>query len=175
MRKVIIYGSKYGTTKVYAQELAKRTGILNIEYNKIVSLENYSTIIYIGGLYAGGVLGLKETITKFSLTSNQKLIVFTVGLADPKNKANTDDIKHSLIKQLPQERYDSSDIFHLRGGIDYKKLSLMHKIMMKALYNKAKKIPFEEQTAETQALINTYNKKVNFVDLETLNEIIDNI
>jgi flavodoxin len=65
METIIIYGSKYGTTKSYAEELTKKTGISNIEYNKTISLEKYDTIIYFGGLNAGGVLGLKNTITNF--------------------------------------------------------------------------------------------------------------
>jgi hypothetical protein len=98
-------------------------------------------------------------------------MVVTVGLADPKVQKNIDNIKHYLIKQLPQP-YADSKIFHLRGGIDYKNLSVLHKIMMKALYKRTKKLPVEKQTEETQDLINTYNKDVNFVDFESLNEII---
>jgi hypothetical protein len=40
------------------------------------------------------------------------------------------------------------------------------------LYNKTKKLPVEKQTEETQDLIITYNKNVNFVDFESLDEII---
>jgi menaquinone-dependent protoporphyrinogen IX oxidase len=175
MENIIIYGSKYGTTKSYAQELTKKTGFPNIDYREIECLEKYSTIIYLGGLYAGGVKGLKNTFKKFPLNSKQKLIVVTVGLADPKIKTNTDHIKLSLEKQLPKELYDNSKIFHLRGGIDYKKLNFKHTFMMKALLHKIKKLPVEKQTAETKALIETFNKNVNFVDLETLNEIINYI
>jgi len=34
MEKIIIYGSKYGTTKAYAQELSKKTEIPIIEYSR---------------------------------------------------------------------------------------------------------------------------------------------
>jgi len=47
--------------------------------------------------------------------------------------------------------------------------------MMKALYNKTKKLPIEKQNEETKALIETYNKKVNFVDFKTLNQIINSL
>jgi menaquinone-dependent protoporphyrinogen IX oxidase len=173
MNKIILYGSKYGTTKEYAQEFSKRTNIDILEYSKVKNLENYDLIIYFGGLYAGGILGLKDTINKYPLNNNQKLIVVTVGLADPTVKSNTDDIKTSLKKQISKELYDNCKIFHLRGGVDYSKLSTVHKIMMKALYNRTKKLPAEKQTEETKALIETYNKKVTFVDFDSLNPIID--
>ncbi|NCD05615.1 MAG: hypothetical protein EOL97_05805 [Spirochaetia bacterium] len=175
MEKIIIYGSKYGTTKAYAQELSKKTEIPIIEYSKVTNLESYDVVIYFGGLYAGGVLGLKDTLNKHPLSINQKLIIITVGLSDPNVTENTDNIKKSLSTQISKDLYDNCKIFHLRGGVDYSKLSVMHKIMMKALYNKTKKLPIEKQNEETKALIETYNKKVNFVDFKTLNQIINSL
>lgn len=66
-------------------------------------------------------------------------------------------------------------IFHLRGGIDYKQLTFKHKTMMKLLYNSVKNTPPEEMTAETKAMIETYNQKVNFVDERTLEPIVKEI
>ncbi|MGN0992997.1 MAG: flavodoxin domain-containing protein [Bacilli bacterium] len=56
--KIIIYGSCYGTAKQYAEELSKRTKIDLKTYQEIKNINQYETIIYIGALYAGGVLGL---------------------------------------------------------------------------------------------------------------------
>ena len=56
--KIIIYGSQYGTTKQYAKELSKKTNIKAYSYENIKNIDKYETIIYIGALYAGGVLKL---------------------------------------------------------------------------------------------------------------------
>ena len=56
MNGIIIYGSHYGTTKQYAEELSKRTNIQAISYENVNEINNYNNIIYLGGLYAGGVL-----------------------------------------------------------------------------------------------------------------------
>ena len=53
-------------------------------------------------------------------------------------------------------------------GIDYSKLGLKHKTMMKLLYNKAKNLPEEKKNAEIMAMIETYNKQVSFVDFDSL-------
>lgn len=172
---IIIYGSKYGTTKSYAMKLSDKTDIPIIEYSKIKSLESYNRIIYIGGLYAGGVLGLKATLKKFKLSNDQKLICITVGLADPKNEDNQNNISESLIKQIPENQIEKCQMFHLRGGIDYDKLSTSHRLMMTLLYNKVKKMPLEKQTNETQEFVKTYKKNISFVDFTTLNEIVDSI
>lgn len=173
MKKIIVYGSKYGTTKRYAIELSNKTGIKVISYDKAKDLSTYDTIVYLGGLYAGGVLGLSKTIKLLPENSKQTVIIVTVGLADTKDSVNTDKIKSSIRKQIPKDIYDKAKKFHLRGGIDYQKLNLKHKIMMKLLYNKVKKIPLEKQTAETKAMIDTYNQKVDFVDFNSLKDIIE--
>ena len=46
---------------------------------------------------------------------------------------------------------------------------------MKLLYNAIKNIPEEKQTAENKAMIETYNKKVDFIDFSSLDEIIHEI
>jgi menaquinone-dependent protoporphyrinogen IX oxidase len=175
MNQLIIYGSKYGSTKIYALELSKKTNIKAIDFKKVESLDKINTIIYLGGLYAGGVLGLSETIKKIDNYNNKNFIIITVGLSDPSAKENVDNIKDSIKKQIPNEVFLKCKIYNLRGAIDYGKLNMMHKIMMKALYNKTKKIPAEKQTSESKALIETYNKRVNFVDVDTLDKIIESI
>lgn len=71
--------------------------------------------------------------------------------------------------------YEKASIYHLRGGIDYSKLNFAHKTMMSLLYKKAKGLPEEKKTAEVKAMIDTYNKKVNFVDFSSLENIIREI
>ena len=66
-------------------------------------------------------------------------------------------------------------IFHLRGGIDYKSLSFKHRAMMTMLYNKVRKLPEERKTAEVKAMIETFNQKVDFVDYDSLNQILEAI
>ena len=171
--KIIVYGSQYGTAKKYAEELAKRTCFDIKRYEDVTSISNYDTIIYIGALYAGGVLGLKKTFDKMSQCEEKKIIIATVGLADPTDAENTDNIKSSIKKQLPKEVYTNAHIFHLRGGIDYSQLSFKHKTMMGLLYKKAVGLPEEKKTAEVKAMIETYNQKVDFVDFEALNSIIN--
>ena len=58
--KIIIYGSKYGTAKKYAEELAKQSNIKTESFENIKSIDEYETIIYVGALYAGGVLGMAK-------------------------------------------------------------------------------------------------------------------
>mgnify|MGYP005808195275 FL=1 len=175
MSNILIYGSHYGTTKQYAKELSRRTNIEAISFKNIKEINDYDNIIYLGGLYAGGVLGMSKTIKKLNNTVNKKIIIVTVGLSDPMDEVNKNNIRNNIKKQVSKEIFEKAKIFHLRGGIDYSKLNFKHKTMMKLLYNAVKNLPKEKQTAEDRAMIETYNQKVNFVDFSSLDKIINEI
>ena len=176
MNKIIIYGSCYGTTKQYAEELSKRTNIKAVSFKEVTSqINEYDNIIYLGGLYAGGVLGLLKTLKKIKNISDKKIILVTVGLADPTIEENKTNIRKQLKSQISKEIFENITIFHLRGGIDYSKLNFAHKTMLKLLYNSVKRLPEDAQTPEDKAMIETYNKKVNFVDFSSLDKIINKI
>lgn len=173
MNALIVYGSQYGTTKRYAEQFSEMINLPVISYEDIKELTEYDLIVHFGGLYAGGVKGLKQIIKV--LDENTQLIIVTVGLADIYDKENTDNIRKSIRKQVPERILSNTNIFHLRGGIDYDKLNFKHRTMMNLLYHKVKKIPKEKMTAETKAMIETYGTKVDFVDYQSLNQIMEAI
>ena len=169
MKTLIIYGSQYGSTKRYAERLAEMTGIEAVDYKDAKNINDYERIIYFGALYAGGVTGLKKTVSKMS--SGQELIIATVGLADPTDSENVKSIRNSIKSQIPSEFYDESKIYNLRGAIDYSQLRLKHKVMMSLLHSKVSKMPESELNAEAKAMLETYGQKVDFVDFTTLEQI----
>ena len=176
MNSIIIYGSHYGTTKQYAEELSKRTNIKAISFKKFnQQINDYDNIIYLGALYAGGVVGMSKTLKKLNNISNKKILIVTVGLSDPTDEVNKNNIRNNIKNQIPKEVLEKAKIFHLRGGIDYSKLNFAHKTMMKLLYNAVKNLPNEKQTAEDRAMIETYNKKVNFIDFSSLDKVANEI
>lgn len=172
---IIIYGSCYGSARQYAEELSKKTNIPVKSYKDISLLDDYNTIVYVGALYAGGVLGMKETFGKMTTVQGKHIIIVTVGLADPTDTKNIENIRNNMQRQLSHSVFKHAHIHHLRGGIDYSRLSLKHKTMMWMVYMKSRKIPEEERTSEVRAMIDTYNKQVNFVDFNSLEPIINDL
>ena len=175
MNSIIIYGSHYGTTKQYAEELSRQTNIERVSFKNVKDINNYDKIIYLGALYAGGVLGMAKTLNKLNNISNKTIIIATVGLADPTDEVNKNNIRNNIKIQLKKEVFENAKIFHLRGGIDYTQLNFVHKTMLKLLYNRIKNLPEEKKTPEDKAMIDTYNKKVNFIEFSTLDKIINEI
>ena len=166
MKTLITYASEYGTTLQYAKRLAK---LCNLEYKNI----DDDRIIHLGALYAGGVKGLKDIVKL--LKDDTRFIIATVGLADVNDPININNIRNSIKKQISEDLYNKTKIYHLRGGINYKKLKLVHRTMMAMLYKKACSIPENEQNAETKAMIATYNQEVSFVDDKYLTDMINDI
>ena len=116
---------------------------------------------------------MKKTFSKLPYDPNRKVIIATVGLADPTDPKNIENIRNSLQKQLPKEIYEQASLFHLRGGIDYSRHGFKHKTMMGLMYKKAVSLPEEKKNAEVKAMIETYNQKVDFVDLNALDPILE--
>ena len=170
MDQIIVYGSHYGTTRRYAQQLSERTGIPAVRFREAPGLAGLRTIVYLGGLYAGGVKGLKTVLP--TLPADARLLLATVGLADVRDPENIANIQKALAAQLPAAVLARTTVFHLRGGIDYEKLSLPHRAMMALLYRHAKNLPPEKQSAEDRAIVATYNSKVDFVDFGSLEPLV---
>ncbi len=57
MRSIVIYKSQTGFTQKYAEWIAEelKADIFDILQVNVEMLQNYDTIIYGGGLYAGGI------------------------------------------------------------------------------------------------------------------------
>ena len=151
MESIILYGSRYGATRRYALALSERTGIPACSYRDKPNLSDKKIIVYLGGLYAGGVLGLAKTLRHFSLQPGQTLLIATVGLADPGDPATRANLRASLQRQLPPG------------------------LLEQALYRALRSKPAETLPAEDRALIETYGKQVDFTDLLTMTPMVEEI
>ena len=170
---LITYGSQYGSAEYYAQKFSEYTGLPVLPYREAKKAERYSRIIHFGALYAGGVLGLRQIMQQ--LSSKAEFIIVTVGIADVQNAENIQNIRSSIRRQIPEEAFQRTQIFHLRGAIDYGKLNLKHRTMMALLHAKARGLPEEKKNAETRAMIETYGKRVSFVEDAALLELVNRI
>lgn len=172
---IVIYESKYGSTKRYAKWIADTLSCPAIENKRFhpEDFRNYDTIIYGGGLYAGGVSGIKLLTHNFQHIRSKHVILFTCGLADPTDPFNVSHIRESLAKVLSPEMLDTFHIFHLRGGMDYSRLSLIHKSMMAMLRKMLSKKSPKDLRKEDLQLLETYGKTVDFTDQDTIRPLID--
>ncbi len=166
-KKILVaYTSKYGSTRRYAQWLAAAldADLSAARAVKPAALGQYDLVVYGGGLYAGGIAGA-ELVTRHPC---KNLVVFTVGLANPQ----ITDYSAIINKNFTPELASKTKFFHLRGGIDYKKLGPIHKVMMSMMKKMIQKKPEAERDAEDNEFLNTYNATVSFEDQQTIGPIV---
>lgn len=171
-KTAVIYKSKYGATKTYANWIAEELHADLYEKIDINKLKDYQTIIYGGALYAGTINGISTLIKSYPNLEDKKIIVFTCSLADPKNPENIKYIHTNLDKTMPNEMKLNTSFFYFRGGMDYKKLSFIHKAMMSMLIKMLKKKDPTTLSVDDTGMIESYGKAVNFIDRNTITPLI---
>ncbi|MDR1514436.1 MAG: flavodoxin domain-containing protein [Synergistaceae bacterium] len=162
----VIYQSHYGAARQYAAWIAEELGADLMERREVSpgTLTKYDCVIYGGGLYAGGILGA-GLVAKNPCNN---LVVFTVGLADPE----ITDYTAILNKNFPEGSHKPLRTFHLRGAIDYKKLKLVHRVMMGMLKKLVGRKPVSKRSEEDNEFIRTYGNAVDFIDRGTITPLI---
>lgn len=173
MKKIaVVYKSKYGAIKTYATWIAEELQADLYEKMDANKLKEYETIIYGGALYAGNINGISSLIKSYPELKDKKIIIFTCGLADPKNSDNIKNLHTNLDKAMPKEMKTNSSIFYFRGAIDYKNLSFIHRIMMNMLIKMLKKKDPKALSMDDKGLIETQGTAVNFIDKDSIKPLI---
>ena len=85
---IILYRSKYGATKKYAEWLMELTDdcaeLPNISLSEV---KEYETILLCGGVYASGVAGISFLKKNLEALKDKKIVVFCVGASPYDAKA----------------------------------------------------------------------------------------
>lgn len=172
---VVVYESKYGTTKKYAEWIAADLEADLFERKAITAeaLTGYDVIVYGGGLYAGGVSGLSFIIKNFDKIKDKRILLFTCGLGDPNVFENVESVRKRLAKAMPPEMQKIVEIYHLRGGMDYSTLSFVHRSMMSMVQKSVAKKDPKTLTEEDVQMLETYGKAVDFTDRATIKPLVD--
>lgn len=168
-KTLVIYKSKYGYTKKYAQAIAKALSCEAIEIDAISTekLNNYDVIIFGGGLYVGTVAGSKIIASNWDKISMKKIIVFAVG-AHSEDKSN--EVQPITIQASTSEMLKKIKTFYLRGGLDYSRLTFIHKMgmgMMKKMINK--KIKDGTATLADKEILSSFDA----TDISTITPIVE--
>lgn len=168
MKAIVVYKSKTGFTKKYAQWIAEDLSA-EIFQSKDVTIEklaDYDAVIYGGGLYAGGISGLKLITQNLSKLRGKKIAVFATGAST----GNQEDIKNVTVRNFTPEQLETVKYFYMRGGFDYNKLGLFDKMLMNIMKSvlKSKKNP----TPDERGMLGIFDKPVDFTKRENIEELV---
>ena len=125
MENIVVYESKYGSTRRYAKWIGEELNckVCQISDIELEELTSYDNIIFGVWLCAGKVKGLDKIWNNMDKFKNRNLIVIAVGLSE-----DGDEQYKELLKQF--EDFPNVQNFYLRGAMDYKNLKLGDKMML---------------------------------------------
>ena len=174
-KTLIMYFSKYGTTKKYAQWLAEELNgdIFDIHSVKPNLFDGYGTIILGSGLYAGNVKGANLLVNNYEKIKDKKLIIFTCGSADYSKTVHVNSVNEKIAKLIPANILKNIKIFCLRGGINYKELSGLHKMMLGTVKKVLEKKDADKISEEDKEFLEYFSKgEVDFTDKSSIAKIV---
>ena len=133
MKTIVLYKSKYGSTKDYATWIAEELGA-DLKENRCIkaeSLLSYDTIILGGGLYAEMIQGATLLSKNFEMLKDKKLIVFTTGVTPLDCREYYD--KMVIEKNFKSEQAEKIKVFNFLGKMVMDELTVPHRTAIKAL------------------------------------------
>lgn len=133
MNAIVIYKSKYGSTRAYAEWIAEALSckVVDAKQVKIDDLEFYDTIIYGGGLYAEVIAGVNLITKNLERLKSKKLIVFSTGITPLDCRDYYD--KLVLEKNFKGDSLAYIKVFNFLGKMVLSELSLPHRTAIRAL------------------------------------------
>ena len=169
-RILVMYKSKYGSTKRYAEWIAYDVGADLLEVSKVKTkdIHKYDTIVFGGSLHAVGITGIKMITDNFKDLIDKKIIVFAVGCSPGRDDA----INRVLSRNFTEDIRDKINFFYLRGAFNYKRLGFVDKIMMNMLKLKLKKKKEEALDEDSKGLLASYDNPVDWTDKQMIGPIV---
>lgn len=166
---MILYQSKYGATKKYADWLAEWTGFACVETPKaeLETLMQYETLVLCGGIYASGIAGLSFLKKHGSRLAGKRIAVFCVG-ASPYDERALDAIRAFNMKNTCGD----IPLFYGRGAWDESRMSFRDRTLCMLLQKAvAKKAP-DTYELWMAALMGAVGKRCDWTDKKYLEPLL---
>ncbi|MES2621855.1 MAG: flavodoxin domain-containing protein [Bacteroidota bacterium] len=164
MNGIVIYKSRYGAAKQYAEWIAETLNIPAKTTDEVTNAHLIACDYVIAGssIYIGKILMKDWLMQNSEALTGKKHFLFIVGAAPPSEKAKTekyftDNISNEILK--------SSQCYYLQGKSIFKELSWWDKFLLKA---GAKFAPTPELKKEMLTEFNAIRK-------ENLNELLNTV
>ena len=171
MNAIVLYRSKYGSTKAYAEWIAEELGCKAVDAKgvKINDLLSYDTIVYGGGLYAEIIAGVTLITKNMDKLEGKKIAVYSTGITPLEYREYYDDMV--IKKNFTPEMMEKIKVFNYLGKMILEEMSLPHRTALKAL----KKLMSgkENPTEMEKLLVELCDANGDFTDREAIKELVE--
>ena len=159
---IIIYQSKYGSTKKYVQWLQEATGFDTAEVKKAKAdtINDYNTIILCGAVYASGIAGISYLRKNKNALAGRRTAVFCVG-ASPYDEKALKEVKEDI------------PVFYGRGAWDEEAMTFTDRTMCRMLQKAVGKKDPSTYEPWMKALMCAAGQKCDWTDKKYLKPLIE--
>ncbi len=169
MKTIVIYHSQTGFTKQYAQWIAEgaRADCLSLSQAKSKNLNDYDAIIFGSWARASAVCKLSWFKKRIEGWKGKKLLAFCVG-ASP---LESPEVQKALKEHFHEPKLQEIPLFYCPGGLNYEKMSLSSRVMMKLFVKvlKGKK----DQTPQEREMARMISSSYDLSDKKYIQPILD--
>lgn len=155
------FSSVYGSTRQYAEALAKRLGCEALELDAPVP-DDGTPVIFLSPAHGPSVPAAKAA-KEFGQRGNRKVAVAVVGMTILE-EARKKDFLSAMVD-------DATTRFYLPGRLNYSELKPAHRATMAGIIAALRLKP--KKSANERAMIDAYNKDVDKVELSELDAVVD--
>ena len=133
MKTIVVYKTKYGSTKTYAEWIGEELGceVVDAKNISIDDLTKYDAIVYGGGLYAEVINGVSIITKNLDKLKNKKIAVYTTGITPLDCRAYYDT--YVIEKNFKDGVPENVKLFNFLGKMKMEELTLVHRAALKSL------------------------------------------
>ena len=166
MRTLILYTSKTGNTKKYAEDIAHAvTGdVFPLKKYKWKDVGDYDSIVFGGWVMGGKIQGIDDFLSHYDEISDKNILVFSSGMGFVTSESR-DRLISGNVLDIYHIRY-----YQLRGSFDYSKLHFPYNFMINTSLRALRKDPDSAQ--DLSMVENLKETPLEFYDQQGIDRII---
>ncbi len=165
MKTIVLYKSKYGHAKTYAEMIASRLEAKSYDIKdwKKAEIQKADLIIFGSGVYIGKINHIQKALRLFS---DQQLVIFACG-GELEDETTLARLKET---NLTEPKYQDLPFFYLPGGMDLSKVKGLMKLMLSMIQSMlAKKT---NRTEEEERFYQQFHQASYYVDARYIEPLV---
>ena len=166
MRTLILYTSKTGNTKKYAEDIAQAVNgdVFPLKKYKWKDVGDYDSIVFGGWVMGGKIQGIDDFLSHYDEISYKNILVFSSGMGFVTSESR-DRLISGNVLDIYHIRY-----YQLRGSFDYSKLHFPYNFMINTSLRALRKDPDSAQ--DLSMVENLKETPLEFYDQQGVDRII---
>lgn len=168
---LVLYSSRYGAAKQYAQWLAEALDADCMEIKKAASaaFSKYSAVLFGGGVYASGIEGLPKFRALLPRIGAVPAAVFAVGMSPEEDTVAVRAVKERNMT----ENLSLLPFFYCRGKMDMAKLKFLHRTLLSVMRKSFLKKDAKDLSPSERAVVEAGEKPRDWSDRKYLAPVLE--